>query len=185
MATEEAHAQQQNKMWSPRSRSSRRWVGAVGGVEDAALFGWFFGSEVSSHAIASARHWPLAMIDFGVGQKKLASARHACTKTPGHQIAATAAQHAEHAIQNVTFFSTYRYVYKLRCCGHHHLYTKTHSCRQNTGPDRYTVTVHVWPKLLCMTHGVNQGKIVPFGKLNKNHLCAATIMNNAKSLYDY
>ena len=36
-----------------------------------------------------------------------------------------------------------------------------------------------------MTHGVNEGKIVPFGKLNKNHLCAATIMNNAKSLYDY
>ena len=133
MATEEAHAQQQNKMWSPRSRSSRRWVGAVGGVEDAALFGWFFGSEVSSHAIASARHWPLAMIDFGVRLQKLANARHAWTKRQVIRLLRLQHNTAEHAIQNVTFFSTYRYVYKLRCCGHHHLYTKTHSCRQNTG----------------------------------------------------
>ena len=127
MATEEAHAQQQNKMWSPRSRSSRRWVGAVGGVEDAALFGWFFGSEVSSHAIASARHWPLAMIDFGVRLQKLANARHAWTKRQVIRLLRLQHNTAEHAIQNVTFFSTYRYVYKLRCCGHHHLYTKTHS----------------------------------------------------------
>ena len=110
MATEEAHAQQQNKMWSPRSRSSRRWVGAVGGVEDAALFGWFFGSEVSSHAIASARHWPLAMIDFGVRLQKLANARHAWTKRQVIRLLRLQHNTAEHAIQNVTFFSTYRYV---------------------------------------------------------------------------
>jgi hypothetical protein len=97
MATEEAHAQQQNKMWSPRRRSSRRWVGAVGGVEDAALFGWSFGAEVSSHAIASAQHWPLAIIGFGVRLQKLASATRVY-ETPG-RIAATTAQHA---IQNVT-----------------------------------------------------------------------------------
>jgi len=100
MATEEAHAQQQNKMWSPSSRSSRRWVGAVGGVEDAALFGWSFGAEVSSHVIASAQHWPLATIGFGVRLQKLASATRAGKRQV--RLLRTAAQHT---IQNVYSFT--------------------------------------------------------------------------------